>query len=78
MVVDDYSCVGESNHLSLEEENRREKVINKLCELERRLHELLHTRQQERITELENALECSERRLLEKEIEVITEMIIVG
>ncbi|URD93994.1 hypothetical protein MUK42_18786 [Musa troglodytarum] len=39
-------------------------------ELERRLHELLETRQQERIAELESALECAERKLREKESEV--------
>ncbi|XP_073001838.1 protein POLARALIZATION DURING ASYMMETRIC DIVISION AND REDISTRIBUTION-like [Typha latifolia] len=39
-------------------------------ELERRLHELLHIRQQERIAELESALHCAEKKLIEKEIEV--------
>ncbi|CAL9046815.1 unnamed protein product [Musa banksii] len=39
-------------------------------ELERRLHELLETRQRERIAELESALECAERQLREKESEV--------
>ncbi|THU54506.1 hypothetical protein C4D60_Mb10t25820 [Musa balbisiana] len=39
-------------------------------ELERRLHELLETRQQERIAELESALECAERKLREKEKEI--------
>ncbi|CAD5184287.1 unnamed protein product [Musa acuminata subsp. malaccensis] len=39
-------------------------------ELERRLHELLETRQQERIAELESALECAERKLHEKEREI--------
>lgn len=39
-------------------------------ELERRLHELLESRQQERIAELETALECAEGKLLEKEKEI--------
>ncbi|XP_061365276.1 protein POLAR LOCALIZATION DURING ASYMMETRIC DIVISION AND REDISTRIBUTION-like [Gastrolobium bilobum] len=39
-------------------------------ELERRLHELLETRLQERITELESALECTTQKLIEKEREV--------
>ena len=39
-------------------------------ELERRLHELLESRQQERISELETALECAERKLQEKETEI--------
>ncbi|KAF8389214.1 hypothetical protein HHK36_025907 [Tetracentron sinense] len=39
-------------------------------ELKRRLHELLEARQEERITELELALECAKRKLLEKEMEV--------
>ncbi|RRT56444.1 hypothetical protein B296_00025945 [Ensete ventricosum] len=39
-------------------------------ELERRLHELLETRQQERIAELESALDCAERKLREKEREI--------
>ncbi|OAY65886.1 Protein POLAR LOCALIZATION DURING ASYMMETRIC DIVISION AND REDISTRIBUTION, partial [Ananas comosus] len=39
-------------------------------ELERRLHELLETRQKERIAELESALECAERDLREKEREI--------
>ncbi|XP_018678999.2 protein POLAR LOCALIZATION DURING ASYMMETRIC DIVISION AND REDISTRIBUTION-like [Musa acuminata AAA Group] len=39
-------------------------------ELERRLHELLETRQRERIAELESALVCAERQLREKESEV--------
>ncbi|XP_020530832.1 uncharacterized protein LOC18447060 isoform X1 [Amborella trichopoda] len=73
-VVDDYCRLDGSNELSVEE-IPREEVMSEYCgvsasELERRLHELLEKRQQERITELENALECSERRLLEKETEV--------
>lgn len=39
-------------------------------ELKRRLHELLEARQQERIEELEAALECAMHKLREKEIEV--------
>lgn len=39
-------------------------------DLERRLHELLHAKQQEQITELEYALECTKRRLVDKEIEL--------
>ncbi|XP_010265602.1 PREDICTED: protein POLAR LOCALIZATION DURING ASYMMETRIC DIVISION AND REDISTRIBUTION [Nelumbo nucifera] len=39
-------------------------------ELERRLHELLEERQQQRIAELEFALECAKHRLHEKEMEV--------
>ncbi|EXB86683.1 hypothetical protein L484_013214 [Morus notabilis] len=39
-------------------------------ELERRLHELLEARQQERIHELEEALECAKQKLREKEWEV--------
>ncbi|KAK9101822.1 hypothetical protein Sjap_019076 [Stephania japonica] len=38
-------------------------------ELERRLHVVLEKRQQERIAELEYALECAEKRLHQKEIE---------
>ena len=38
--------------------------------LERKLHELLEMRQQEKIEELESALECAEKRLREKEIEL--------
>ncbi|WCJ30389.1 Protein POLAR LOCALIZATION DURING ASYMMETRIC DIVISION AND REDISTRIBUTION [Euphorbia peplus] len=38
-------------------------------ELERRLHELLESRQQEEIRELESALECLKHKLLEKELE---------
>ncbi|XP_010275804.1 PREDICTED: protein POLAR LOCALIZATION DURING ASYMMETRIC DIVISION AND REDISTRIBUTION-like isoform X2 [Nelumbo nucifera] len=39
-------------------------------ELERKLHELLEERQQERIAELEFALECTMHKLREKEMEV--------
>jgi hypothetical protein len=39
--------------------------------LERRLHELLQKRQQERIVELESALDAAQRRLHEKEREVV-------
>lgn len=39
-------------------------------ELERRLHELLETRQQERIAELESALEYAERMLRERDREI--------
>lgn len=39
-------------------------------ELEKRLHELLEARQQERIEELESALDCTERLLREKEMEI--------
>ncbi|XP_008799661.2 protein POLAR LOCALIZATION DURING ASYMMETRIC DIVISION AND REDISTRIBUTION-like [Phoenix dactylifera] len=39
-------------------------------ELERRLHELLETRQQERIAELESALDCAERMLRERDREI--------
>ncbi|XP_050366117.1 protein POLAR LOCALIZATION DURING ASYMMETRIC DIVISION AND REDISTRIBUTION [Argentina anserina] len=39
-------------------------------ELERKLHQVLETRQEERIKELEDALECAEQKLQEKEIEV--------
>ncbi|XP_022133236.1 protein POLAR LOCALIZATION DURING ASYMMETRIC DIVISION AND REDISTRIBUTION-like isoform X2 [Momordica charantia] len=39
-------------------------------ELERKLHELLETRQQERIKELEGALECAKQELTDKESEV--------
>ncbi|XP_020265722.1 protein POLAR LOCALIZATION DURING ASYMMETRIC DIVISION AND REDISTRIBUTION-like [Asparagus officinalis] len=39
-------------------------------ELERKLHELLETRQQERIEELESALENAEQKLREKEMEL--------
>ncbi|XP_029118334.1 protein POLARALIZATION DURING ASYMMETRIC DIVISION AND REDISTRIBUTION [Elaeis guineensis] len=39
-------------------------------DLERRLHELLHARQQEQIAELEYALECTKRKLVDKEIEL--------
>lgn len=39
-------------------------------ELERRLHELLHQRNQERIEELETALRCAEKKLAEKEMVV--------
>jgi len=38
-------------------------------ELERRLHELLEARLEERITELESALECTTEKLIKKEIE---------
>ncbi|KAJ8634798.1 hypothetical protein MRB53_009065 [Persea americana] len=39
-------------------------------ELERRLHELLESRQREQIAELESALEYAERKLHEKEMEI--------
>lgn len=39
--------------------------------LERRLHELLQKRQQDRIVELESALDSAQRRLHEKEREVV-------
>ncbi|KAH7674994.1 hypothetical protein IHE45_08G109100 [Dioscorea alata] len=39
-------------------------------ELERKLHELLEAQQQERIAELESALELAEQRLKEKEMEI--------
>jgi len=39
-------------------------------ELERRLHELLHQRNRDRIEELEAALRRAEKKLVEKEMEV--------
>lgn len=39
-------------------------------ELERRLHEVLHERNRDRIEELEAALRCAEKKLVEKEMEV--------
>ncbi|KAJ4959449.1 hypothetical protein NE237_026560 [Protea cynaroides] len=39
-------------------------------ELERRLHQLLESRQQEQITELVFALDCAKHKLLEKEMEI--------
>jgi hypothetical protein len=39
-------------------------------QLERKLHQVLEARQQERIKELEDALECAEHKLHDKEIEV--------
>ncbi|KAH8504103.1 hypothetical protein Peur_046319 [Populus x canadensis] len=39
-------------------------------ELERRLHELLESRQQEQIRELEGMIECAKHKLREKEMEV--------
>ncbi|KAF7830354.1 protein POLAR LOCALIZATION DURING ASYMMETRIC DIVISION AND REDISTRIBUTION [Senna tora] len=39
-------------------------------ELERRLHELIEARMQERITDLEYALECARQKVAEKETEV--------
>ncbi|XP_062229416.1 protein POLAR-like 1 isoform X2 [Phragmites australis] len=39
-------------------------------ELERRLHELLHERNRDRIEELEAALRCAEKKLVEKEMEI--------
>lgn len=39
-------------------------------ELERRLHELLESRQQEQIRELEAKIECLKHKLREKEMEV--------
>ncbi|KAI4316400.1 hypothetical protein L6164_024383 [Bauhinia variegata] len=39
-------------------------------EVERRLHELREARQQERIAELESALECARQKLIQKEVEV--------
>ena len=39
-------------------------------ELERRLHELLHQRNRDRIEELEAALQRAEKKLVEKEMEV--------
>ncbi|KAL5200081.1 hypothetical protein ABZP36_021284 [Zizania latifolia] len=49
-----------------------EPEYNGVCavELERRLHELLHQRNQERIEELELALKHAEKKLAEKEMEV--------
>lgn len=37
-------------------------------QLERKLHQVLEARQQERIKELEDALECAEHKLHDKEI----------
>ncbi|XP_008790663.1 protein POLAR LOCALIZATION DURING ASYMMETRIC DIVISION AND REDISTRIBUTION-like [Phoenix dactylifera] len=51
-------------------ENNGESSGVSALELERRLHELLHTKQQERIAELEYVLECTKRKLVEKEIEI--------
>nr|CAD1840173.1 unnamed protein product [Ananas comosus var. bracteatus] len=52
-----------------EEEDNSQYFGVSAIELERKLHELLHTRQQERIAELESTLKCVERKLVEKEIE---------
>lgn len=51
-----------------EEDNGQYSGVSAI-ELERKLHELLHARQQERIAELESTLKCVERKLVEKEIE---------
>lgn len=40
------------------------------CVLERKLHELVETRQQEKIAELESELECTKQKLREKEMEL--------
>ncbi|KAK3152311.1 hypothetical protein QOZ80_2BG0157200 [Eleusine coracana subsp. coracana] len=54
-----------------EEESTRGAEEGGVCaaELERRLHELLHQRDRERIEELESALRRAEQRLKEKEME---------
>ncbi|RZR84865.1 hypothetical protein BHM03_00011768 [Ensete ventricosum] len=74
-----FNCTGDS-HVGGEDEGEVTQVHEEedggyyrgvsARELERRLHELLETRQQERIAELESALECAERKLREKESEV--------
>lgn len=51
-----------------EEESSRYGVSPR--ELERRLHELLESQQQQRIEELESALEYAERKLRERELEI--------
>lgn len=58
--------------VSNEPKQEANRETNGVCprELERRLHELLESRQQERIAELESELECAERRLQEKETEI--------
>ncbi|KAK6912496.1 hypothetical protein RJ641_022097 [Dillenia turbinata] len=53
-----------------QEEETQEHCGVSPTELERRLHELLETRQQEQIQELEAALERAKRKLHEKELEV--------
>ncbi|KAI0511271.1 hypothetical protein KFK09_011896 [Dendrobium nobile] len=62
---DTYQQVNEPNK---SENNKQTGVCPR--ELERRLHELLEARQHERIVELENALECAERKLNEKDMEI--------
>ncbi|KAI4983827.1 hypothetical protein ZWY2020_025693 [Hordeum vulgare] len=52
-----------------EEEEDADRYRVSAVELERRLHELLHERNQERIEELEAALRRAEKRLFNKEME---------
>ncbi|WOL19380.1 hypothetical protein Cni_G28178 [Canna indica] len=65
---EDYGEITEVNEE--EEEEEVEDGDISAGQLERRLHELLEARQQERIAQLECALECAERELREKEREV--------
>ncbi|XP_020089745.1 protein POLAR LOCALIZATION DURING ASYMMETRIC DIVISION AND REDISTRIBUTION-like [Ananas comosus] len=67
-----WSC-GDDSEVKEQKAEEKESIPNcgvSAHELERRLHELLETRQQERIRELESALACAENNLREKEREI--------
>jgi hypothetical protein len=61
--------VADEDHVYADDDETEYNGVSAI-ELERRLHELLHERNQERIDELEAALRRAERKLAEKEMEV--------
>lgn len=63
-------CISSGEVIDLQEDGTNRQHGVPPVELERKLHELLKARQEERIKELEGALECVKQEVIEKESEV--------
>lgn len=63
-------CLSSDEVVDLQEDGTERQCGVAPIELERKLHELLEARQEERIKELEGALECAKQEVIDKESEV--------